>query len=443
MWKRRGATVVPRMCDSSRLSAVMVVFLLCLHCPCGRGRQDPGVRRSPVASGPATASDIRRFLDGTNYTTASPHSPVLASAGAEGGNCRVSITFPVLGHGADPAAAPRLARSRARVEAEVAKDRGACGRDVGGAEAGVELVVLVDGAEEAVSREGMIDARIEGLETGIHTLVVRAVSASSGEVLAHAGPLVFVILPDVEVLFPAEGHAFSPDDTVMLAFAVSPTAIANHVCDGGNGGGECRVPTEERAVGLGIFINGQSAAVIEMSPEDGDDGRRTYHVSLGQMQLGSYHIAVTMTAEGGKDAVGEASATQFVVVACARNGRECEGAGGERGVAGMYEGCRAPSSPLCHQGGCSGHGECRDHVCVCEGDWIGEVCGHSLLGDATYMPSIDPVLWEGRCQQAVSWSNVSTCDSPTSPRSTRASVWVPVCCTWIAALMPYTVEGSC
>lgn len=158
-----------------------------------------------------------------------------------------------------------------------------------------------------------------------------------------------------------------------------------------------------------------------MSADDGDDGRRNYHINLGKMLLGDYDIMVTMAREGGKGSVGEAAKTKFAVVDCAENGRECSSSSsssssGEiagEGVGSLYIECRRPSKPLCQAGGggeegsCSGHGLCQDDVCTCHGDWIGERCSHSLKEEATYMPETDPAVWEGRCRQGVAWSTGS------------------------------------
>lgn len=126
----------------------------------------------------------------------------------------------------------------------------------------------VDGEEEGVSRTSVLRHRIHGLDTGIHTFQVSLISLS-GDIVAQAGPLEFVILPDVEVLFPDYGHAFSPHEVVMLAVAVSPTALANHVCDAGGAAvdqqGECVVPEDHRAVALQIFINGTCSATCALA----------------------------------------------------------------------------------------------------------------------------------------------------------------------------------
>jgi hypothetical protein len=280
----------------------------------------------------------------------------------------------------------------------------------------------VDGEEEeGVSRASALSLQIPGLDTGTHTLQVSAISFASGQVVAQAGPLEFVTLPDVEVLFPDHGHAFSPHEVVMLAVAVSPTALANHVCDAGGARvddrGQCLVPEDDRADSLQMFINGQSAAFIKMSADDGDDGRRTYHVNLGEMLLGDYDVRVTMAREGGRGSIGESARTKFAVVECAENGRKCSSSGSSSlefagdGVGSLYSECRRPSKPLCREARlrkadevCSGHGSCQDDVCACHGDWIGETCSHSLLQEATYMPETDPAAWEGRCKQAVAWN---------------------------------------
>jgi hypothetical protein len=71
--------------------------------------------------GRRTMIDIVTFLEATNYTTRSPRPalPVQSDDGNSGKSCTVEITSPRLGHNGDAAAAPRIARTRAWVEARV------------------------------------------------------------------------------------------------------------------------------------------------------------------------------------------------------------------------------------------------------------------------------------------------------------------------------------
>ena len=142
-----------------------------------------------------------------------------------------------------------------------------------------------------------------------------------------------------------------------------------------------------------------------MSAEDGDDGRRTYHVDLGKMDEGEYQIGVVMTAEGGSPEIGEWSWTSFAVAQCAKLGRTCEQLEGVKSAESLYQDCPLLSRDWCTEG-CSGHGECQTKVCVCEGDWIGIKCDHDVRTNTTYMPEIDPHQWEGRCRQVVAWGKV-------------------------------------
>ena len=103
----------------------------------------------------------------------------------------------------------------------------------------------------------LVKLLLPGLETGSHIVVIRVLDVND-KVVAQAGPLEFITLPDVEFLFPEVEYTFQLEDKIMLAFAVSPTALSNHVCDASPPlpTGECAVPQDDRAVGLRITING-------------------------------------------------------------------------------------------------------------------------------------------------------------------------------------------
>lgn len=113
------------------------------------GRVDVGVEGGGDFAGGATESrssfDIAAFLEATNYTTRSPRAALPVHNDEGGRGCIVVISSPKPGHNGDAAAAPRVARTRAWVEAHVQgqacvqADRVALRQDV-------EMLLLVSSA---------------------------------------------------------------------------------------------------------------------------------------------------------------------------------------------------------------------------------------------------------------------------------------------------------
>jgi hypothetical protein len=48
---------------------------------------------------------------------------------------------------------------------------------------------------------------------------------------------------------------------------------------------------------------------------------------------------------------------------------------------------------------CSGHGRCSDGACLCEGNWDGEHCEHSILDGIRYLPDVLPPLSPSFCHK--------------------------------------------
>jgi hypothetical protein len=49
---------------------------------------------------------------------------------------------------------------------------------------------------------------------------------------------------------------------------------------------------------------------------------------------------------------------------------------------------------------CSGHGRCEDGACICEGNWDGELCAHSILDGTHYLPDVLPQASPSYCHKA-------------------------------------------
>jgi hypothetical protein len=49
------------------------------------------------------------------------------------------------------------------------------------------------------------------------------------------------------------------------------------------------------ATGLLIELNDNKASEFDMKAEDGDDGRRVYHVDVTDLPIGEYVVAVSLT----------------------------------------------------------------------------------------------------------------------------------------------------
>lgn len=58
---------------------------------------------------------------------------------------------------------------------------------------------------------------------------------------------------------------------------------------------------------------------------------------------------------------------------------------------GNVGGGECPEGSAC-DGGCGEHGWCQRGACVCEADWEGEDCSHAVLMNATFMPSVHPLV---------------------------------------------------
>lgn len=142
--KSSGGRMLILRCSAMRLAICLAVSVLFSLDVCkgmspgpehGRGHfsreegqvdvEVDGQGQGDVVAGAAekgrTISDIATFLEATNYTTRSPRPalPVQSNDGSNGKSCTVEITLPRLGHNGDAAAAPRIARTRAWIEAHV------------------------------------------------------------------------------------------------------------------------------------------------------------------------------------------------------------------------------------------------------------------------------------------------------------------------------------
>jgi hypothetical protein len=56
---------------------------------------------------------------------------------------------------------------------------------------------------------------------------------------------------------------------------------------------------------------------------------------------------------------------------------------------------------------CSGRGRCVRGACVCEANWCGATCEHSILENSSYLPAVDPASAPARCIKSLWWNNAS------------------------------------
>jgi len=415
---------------------------------------------------------LREFLQESHYTpgavvreSSSGQAPASSTLGGKA--CSIRMVHPRPGYQGDTTSSPRLRRADASASFSVSGAACVEGRaadmDGGGEEGldegerlveGMELRVLVDGVEEATTTAAAIHLTLPDLPSGNHMVLAqvvmpveegreRALVALSAEV---------VILQDIEILFPSNEFVFERGHRIVLAIGISPTALEHFCAPPSHMFAHCHgFDAAAAAVGVLIELNDVKASEFDMKAEDGDDGRRVYHVDLTDMPVGDYLLGVTLLGPGGagdtgvaggRRRIGEPSFVSFEIAECARNGRHCGAGVAEEGIAseavgesgggggggdgggdagGARQGrpnlfaCAALAKPLCVPGGggddddgegegeagleCSGHGACVRGVCLCRGDWIGAQCEHSLLRDALYLPQHEPATWPGRCEQ--------------------------------------------
>ena len=414
---------------------------------------------------------LRAFLQESQYTpgpVAREQSGITPSTSELAGKpCTIRMLYPRRGYQGDTTSSPRLRRADA--SASFAVTGAACvrgleinaGEDGGGAERetadveqlveGMELRVLVDGVEEAATRSAAIELTLPDLSSGNHVILAQVVMTigQSRERALVALSEEIVILQDIEILFPSNDFVFEKGKRIVLAIGVSPTALERFCAPPSHMFEHCKsFDKAGTAVGVLIELNDNKASEFDMKPEDGDDGRRVYHVDVTDLPLGDFLLAVTLLgpspadASAARDRVGEPSFVSFQVAECARNGHRCDDVVGAQGegegdmsnmAAGGGDGgqgngheidiafmapkvfpCPALAEPLCGAGAasepfntpdesCSGHGECVRGVCLCRGDWIGTRCQHSLLSGTLYMPAENPATWSGRCEQGQWW----------------------------------------
>ncbi|EKX31626.1 hypothetical protein GUITHDRAFT_166851 [Guillardia theta CCMP2712] len=77
---------------------------------------------------------------------------------------------------------------------------------------------------------------------------------------------------------------------------------------------------------LGDLEGGERDLAHEREDEDGDDGRRVYHVEVMDLPVELYELSVQLLHQDGdnKQLIGEVSFASFEVAECARHGRLCE-----------------------------------------------------------------------------------------------------------------------
>ena len=129
------------MMPATRKASFMpFVLLLLVYCRCAKG--------SSFGGGLAglTASDMREFLQVTNYTIEAPRKVTTHYYPIQNRECSFTISYPTMGYFGDMTAPPRIARTRAKIEG-FAEGAGCVTEgeegSVGDLSEGLQIVVLV------------------------------------------------------------------------------------------------------------------------------------------------------------------------------------------------------------------------------------------------------------------------------------------------------------
>jgi len=367
------------------------------------------------------AEELQRVMEQYDYSPALPSSPrTLETCKDSDASCCIELLYPRRGYQGDNSSAARMRRSEARLHFRVRG--GGCVQEGGSSlRSRRQLRVLVDEADEAVSTDPELVMAVSETLSGSHhvTAMVEEEEEEGRRRRTVAEYRTdFVILQDIEILFPSDNYVFQHGSRVTFALAVSPTAL-ERFCAGDFS--DCKRDSP-KATGISISLNGNVVSEIKMKDEDGDDGRRVYHVEVMDLPVELYELSVQLLHQDGdnKQLIGEVSFASFEVAECARHGRLCEeeeeeeGGREEKAMEVQEEELRKvealtrliascpPHSPVCENSShCSSHGVCVRGACLCEGDWIGVSCNHSLLHHRSFLPS--PSSSSSRCQQSRWW----------------------------------------
>lgn len=146
-----------------------------------------------------------------------------------------------------------------------------------------------------------------------------------------------------------------------------------------------------------LLLNGNNAANFTPEAQDGE-GNRRLHVVLPTLTDGTFSVEVRcIDVEGGL--LARAGAT-FSVNSTAPV---------KSSSAGSLE-----QAKLCHPVGfcdsdaeCSGHGTCSLGTCLCQGDWVGEICEHDIYNDPSFMPDSNPGRSPSLCHRSGIWEQAA------------------------------------